>query len=57
MKLCREKAIPLSGDTGIKDIEKLVLENNFQVVKKGSVEKNEEIKKEYINFIKNFANF
>ncbi len=58
MKLCKQKAIPLSGDTGIKDIEKLVLENNFdEVKKKWSVENNEEIKREYIEFIKGFANF
>ncbi len=28
-KLCREKAIPISGDTGIKDIERIVLEEGY----------------------------
>ncbi len=28
-KLCREQAIPISGDTGIKDIERLVLSGDF----------------------------
>lgn len=28
-KLCREKAIPISGDTGIKDIERMVVSKQF----------------------------
>jgi len=28
-KLCRENAIPISGDTGIKDIERIVVEKTF----------------------------
>src|SRR3989339_52868 len=33
-KFTREKAIPISGDTGIKDIEKLVTKNKFKDVRK-----------------------
>ncbi|MBW2974664.1 phosphomannomutase/phosphoglucomutase [Candidatus Woesearchaeota archaeon] len=33
-KFTREKAIPISGDTGIKDIEKLTMKGNFQDSKK-----------------------
>ncbi|MBR9682908.1 MAG: phosphomannomutase/phosphoglucomutase, partial [Candidatus Aenigmarchaeota archaeon] len=40
-KLCRKNSIPISGDTGIKDIESLVKENNFEDVSKGSVTKKE----------------
>ncbi|HLC97132.1 MAG TPA: phosphomannomutase/phosphoglucomutase [Candidatus Nanoarchaeia archaeon] len=37
-KFTREKAIPISGETGIKNIEKLVLENKFKDIgKKGKV--------------------
>src|SRR3989338_2255281 len=32
-KFTREKAIPISGDTGIKDIEKLVTKNKFKEAK------------------------
>lgn len=39
-KFTRQKAIPISGGTGIKDIEKLVLKNKFKDVKrKGNVVK------------------
>ena len=58
MKLCRENAIPISGDTWIKDIEKFVLEDNFGKVKnKWKIIENIEVKKEYIEFIKSFAKF
>ncbi len=54
-KFTREKAIPISGDTGIKDIEKLVLENKFKnVKKKGNVIKKDIIsdyKKHILKFI------
>ena len=30
MKMCRENAVPISGATGIKDIEKLALDNKFE---------------------------
>ncbi|MBN2190445.1 MAG: phosphomannomutase/phosphoglucomutase [Candidatus Aureabacteria bacterium] len=38
MKLVRERAIPLSGETGIQDIKKMVVENNFaEPEKKGNL--------------------
>ncbi len=40
IKMTREKAIPLSGDTGIKEIGKLARKKNFKaVVKKGGIVK------------------
>lgn len=40
MKLVREEAKPISGDSGLKDIERIVLANDFKpAVRKGSVEK------------------
>ncbi|MEA2013146.1 MAG: phosphomannomutase/phosphoglucomutase [Verrucomicrobiota bacterium] len=57
MKLCREQAIPISGATGIKDIEKLVLENNFPASdKKGTVEKHD-ISEEYKKHLRSFIKF
>ncbi len=44
-KFTREKAIPISGDTGIKDIEKLVLRNRFEDIKK----KGKVVKKDITN--------
>jgi phosphomannomutase len=40
-KLCREKAIPISGATGIKDIEQIVLRKSFasKAVTLGTIEK------------------
>lgn len=53
LKMCREKAIPLSGDTGIKDIKRLVEEDEFpETEKKGSVTK-KDISAEYHDFILN----
>lgn len=56
MKLSRENVIPISWDTWIKEIEKLVLENSFsKSEKKWKVTNNEEIKKQYLDFIQSFA--
>jgi phosphomannomutase len=44
-KMCRENAIPISGDTGIDDIKKLAVKNKFAKVKKaGSVTKKDVLK-------------
>lgn len=42
-KLSRQQAVPISGDTGIKDIEKIVTEQKFDkpAAKRGSVSKHE----------------
>ncbi len=60
IKLCKQNAIPISGDTWIKQIEKLVTSPlapllQWEGNKKWIVKNNEQIKKEYINFIKSFA--
>jgi len=55
-KLCRERAIPISGDTGIKDIERIVNEEDFAPPPEtpGSlVEKN--LTDDYIAHIRQFA--
>jgi len=52
-KFTREKAIPISRDTGLKDIQKIA-EDNFKNVKlKGKIIK-KDIFKEYIKFVKGF---
>jgi phosphomannomutase len=56
-KIVREKAIPVSGQTGLKEIEKIILINNFnklKTVKKTKIV-NRKIIKEYLEFnLKNF---
>ncbi|MBU1004918.1 MAG: phosphomannomutase/phosphoglucomutase [Nanoarchaeota archaeon] len=52
-KFTREQAIPISGDTGIKEIEQLVLKNKFkEVTHKGKVVR-KDIEKEYANHVLN----
>ncbi|MBU0678488.1 MAG: phosphomannomutase/phosphoglucomutase [Verrucomicrobia bacterium] len=55
-KLCREQAIPLSGATGIKDIEKIVLDGSFdpEAATPGVIE-TYNIVPEYIEHIRQFA--
>ncbi|WP_096177284.1 phosphomannomutase CpsG, partial [Enterobacter hormaechei] len=53
MKLVREGARPISGDTGLRDIQRLAEENNFShvdIAKRGSYEKID-TKKAYIDHI------
>ncbi len=54
-KFTRQEAIPISGDTGIKDIERLVIKNRFkEPKKKGSIIKKDitlDYKKHILNFI------
>lgn len=54
-KLCREKAIPISGATGIKDIEKLVLANQFTAAPKSGSIRQHNIVPAYIERIRAFA--
>ncbi len=54
LKFVREKAIPVSGDSGIREIQKLVLSNKFGKKKKGKIVK-KKVLQDYINFnIKEF---
>lgn len=50
LKLCKEKAIPLSGETGIKEIKALVEKNEFTEKEKGSYQK-KDITKDYQDYI------
>ena len=57
LKLCREQAIPISGATGIKEIESLVLSGKFEGSEvKGTISKNDEINNQYLKKIESFAN-
>lgn len=56
IKLCRENAIPISGDTGIKDIEKLVAEGNFPEAEKGKITKADRMA-DFIEYTRRFAKF
>ncbi len=47
-KLCKKNAIPISGDTGIKDIKKLFQENNFQEANKKGQIKELDIEQDFI---------
>jgi len=55
MKICREKAIPISGDTGIADIERIVYEGSFdpEAAVHGTVTEYD-IKPEYFEHIRSF---
>ncbi|MFW6013766.1 MAG: phosphomannomutase/phosphoglucomutase [Nanoarchaeota archaeon] len=51
-KICKEKAVPLSGDTGIEDIKNIVKKNQFSPAETpGKIEKRD-IRDEYKEFIK-----
>jgi len=55
-KLCRENAIPISGDTGIKDIERLANEGKFaEPAKKGTIIK-KDVRDEFVKFTRSFEN-
>jgi len=54
-KLCREKAIPLSGVTGIKDIEKIVLSESFASATGGGTMTDHDIMPAYARHIRSFA--
>ena len=49
IKICRENAGPVSGDSGIFEIKKLVLENKFQNPKAEGKVKDYDIKREYVS--------
>ncbi len=51
-KLAKEKAIPLSEETGIQDIKNLILKNNFESpAKKGKIIKKKNVEKDFIDYI------
>lgn len=54
-KICRENAIPISGETGIKDVEKLCLENKFSDPgKKGNIIK-KNVLPDFVAFTRGFV--
>ncbi|MBW2980584.1 phosphomannomutase/phosphoglucomutase [Candidatus Woesearchaeota archaeon] len=53
-KFTKEKAIPLSGDTGIKNIENLVKENKFGEPKEKGKITDKDISSDYVAFLKKF---
>jgi phosphomannomutase len=55
-KLCREKAIPISGETGIKQIKELVMKNKFpDAEKKGEIVQ-QDFSEEYSKHVLQFSN-
>jgi phosphomannomutase len=54
-KMCREKAIPLNNDTGIKEIEKMVEKNDFEKPDKTGEYSEHDISREYEKFYEGFA--
>ena len=54
-KLCRENAIPVSGITGIKDIEKIVNEQAFDAPSPGGKEREYDIGPAYYEKIRSFC--
>ena len=56
LKLCREKAIPISGATGIADIERIVAERSFApaAAVPGRIEK-ADVGADYAAFVRSFA--
>lgn len=54
-KLCREQAIPISGDTGIKDIEQIVANNAFAEADRTGSISSKDMMPEYIEHISSFA--
>lgn len=55
-KLCRADAVPISGQTGIKELEKIVLEESFdlQADQIGNISE-KDIQSEYVDHIRGFA--
>ncbi|MEW6200610.1 MAG: phosphomannomutase/phosphoglucomutase, partial [bacterium] len=54
MKMCRENAIPLSGATGIQEIEKICSEGNFPDARRGKMIKVDKVD-EFVGFSRTFA--
>jgi phosphomannomutase len=54
-KLCREGARPLSGDSGIKDIEKLVTDSDLAPVASRGTREYVDVKADFVDHIANFV--
>ncbi|MCD6149736.1 phosphomannomutase/phosphoglucomutase [bacterium] len=56
LKLCRKNAVPIGENSGMLDIKKIVLEENFpKTAEKGTVIQ-KDIKKEYLDYFSSFVN-
>ncbi len=55
LKLCRDKAIPISGKTGIKEIEKIVFSGVWKTSKTKGVVKEHDISEAYAKHIRSFS--
>ena len=55
LKLCRERAIPIGGETGMENIKKLVLENKFpKPERKGAIKEKNPLN-DYVKKVLSFA--
>lgn len=56
MKLCRKNAVPVGENSGMLDVKKMVLENNFEeITNKGEIIE-KDLKTEYFEYFANFMN-
>jgi phosphomannomutase len=55
LKLCRDRAIPISGETGIKDIEKIVFSSKWKTAATKGVIKEHDISEAYGKHIRSFS--
>lgn len=58
LKISRKGALPVGGETGLKDLEKLTKEGTVKVSdKKGTVKDYSYVRDEYVKFLKKFKDF
>ncbi len=56
-KLCRDGALPLSGDEGIKDVEKIILEESYAPATGGGSVRTASVCQQYWNMLAGFIRF
>ena len=55
MKMCKKNAVPIGEGDGMEEIKEMTIKGEFsEVSKKGNIEENNELKKEYIDYIAGF---
>ena len=58
LKICRQGAVPIGENSGMEEIKKIVMEDNFpEISKKGTVKKRDDVKMEYIEYLSSFVDF
>ncbi|PJA28393.1 MAG: phosphomannomutase/phosphoglucomutase [candidate division Zixibacteria bacterium CG_4_9_14_3_um_filter_46_8] len=56
LKMCREKAVPISGETGIKEIERIIKKGRFiSAIRRGKIVK-KDVLEEYAKHVLSFVN-